>query len=231
VKTVKQWDGTETNLVLHGEFEEVFAKAKFKVDLTVASPPYSTAGHRMPSSPGNSENRVRTIDKKYDKSEDEFKIEDYRAWLHQCIYMNGGVTFWNIPPKMSRWTWGYKPFSEIIWRKKGGFIPFARNGVINQHEHILLFGDHTKIRKPMTSVWEMTPQRSSKHPAPFPIDLPAKAIAHCTNKNDVVFDPFGGSGTTASVAKAMGRRWLTCDISEQYCEWMELRVKGTKVIG
>lgn len=45
-----------------------------------------------------------------------------------------------------------------------------------------------------------------------------------SNPGDVVLDYFGGSGTTAKMARKNGRRWLTCDISSEYCDLMERRL-------
>ena len=49
------------------------------------------------------------------------------------------------------------------------------------------------------------------HPARFPAALPEFFIKFLTRPGDLVFDPFGGSGTTGAVAETLGRRWVTCD--------------------
>lgn len=54
------------------------------------------------------------------------------------------------------------------------------------------------------------------HPATFPLNLPKFFIKFLTNPNDIVFDPFGGSGTTGSAAQLEGRRWITCDNNSEY---------------
>lgn len=54
------------------------------------------------------------------------------------------------------------------------------------------------------------------HPATFPIGLPRFFIKFLTNEGDVVFDPFGGSGTTGAAAEAEGRFWITCDMNREY---------------
>ncbi len=234
--TVNDWDGEQTNVVIHGSFDDVHAKIvaakRLQIDCTITSPPYSTDGGRLPSSRGNATKRIRTDESKYESGGDIYDDEVYRAWTLKCVDLTSGVVFWNVPPKLSKiHTHAItKPFGEVIWKKDGGTIPFARKGVIYAHEYILLFGNHEKLTKPVRSIWGMVPQRKSLHPAPFPIQLPAKAIRHATCQNDLVFDPFGGSGTTAAVAKATGRRWLTCDISAQYCEWMDDRIKKTEVL-
>jgi site-specific DNA-methyltransferase (adenine-specific) len=67
-------------------------------------------------------------------------------------------------------------------------------------------------------VWEMPPvTRRSDHPAPFPEELPRRAILLSTWPGDVVLDPFCGSGTTVRVAKDLGRVGIGCDLSKAYC--------------
>lgn len=56
----------------------------------------------------------------------------------------------------------------------------------------------------------------SGHPAPFPEVLASDLISSWSDTDNVVFDPFGGSGTTAAVAQAMGRKFVSGDISPEY---------------
>jgi DNA modification methylase len=54
------------------------------------------------------------------------------------------------------------------------------------------------------------------HPARFPPQLPEYFIRFLTNAGDVVLDPFGGSCVTGAVAEALGRKWVCCEMSEEY---------------
>ena len=54
------------------------------------------------------------------------------------------------------------------------------------------------------------------HPTPKPIEYMLKLIERVTNPDDLIFDPFIGSGTTAVVADRLGRNFFGCDISEEY---------------
>lgn len=54
------------------------------------------------------------------------------------------------------------------------------------------------------------------HPARFPYQLPEYFIRFLTEKNDFVLDPFGGSCMTGAVAENLGRRWVCCEMSEEY---------------
>jgi site-specific DNA-methyltransferase (adenine-specific) len=56
------------------------------------------------------------------------------------------------------------------------------------------------------------------HPAPFPEELPRRLIKIYSYPDDVVLDPFLGSGTTLTVAAKLGRRGLGVEINQQFCD-------------
>lgn len=65
-----------------------------------------------------------------------------------------------------------------------------------------------------------------KHPAIFPEALAEEQILSWSNPDDVILDPFGGSGTTAKMAKKNGRQFIHIDISDEYNEIARKRVLG-----
>jgi len=69
-----------------------------------------------------------------------------------------------------------------------------------------------------TNLWKINPSRYKKHPATFPFELAEKVIKYYSFKNDVVLDPFAGSGTTAKAAIHLNRRFIMCEISNQYVD-------------
>jgi site-specific DNA-methyltransferase (adenine-specific) len=62
--------------------------------------------------------------------------------------------------------------------------------------------------------------------ATFSMDIPTKAIKILTYKNDVVLDPFCGSGTSLVAAETLDRRWLGIELSPNYAEVAKKRVQG-----
>ena len=64
-----------------------------------------------------------------------------------------------------------------------------------------------------------------KHPARFPFKLALDQIVSWSNKEEIVLDPFGGSGTTIIAAQELGRKFITCDISIEYCDIIKERFK------
>lgn len=80
-----------------------------------------------------------------------------------------------------------------------------------------------------TDVWRISMvsgnfEERTSHPAQYPEKLVERIILAGTNENDVVLDPFMGSGTTAVVAKKLNRRYLGYEIMPEYCEIAEKRL-------
>lgn len=71
--------------------------------------------------------------------------------------------------------------------------------------------------------WSM--KENTAHPTQKPEKLTAKLILASSDENDMVFDPFGGSGTTAVTAKKLGRHFLSVEKNPRYCIWAQHRLK------
>jgi len=65
---------------------------------------------------------------------------------------------------------------------------------------------------------------ATDHPAPFPEKLVADHIYSWSNENDLVYDPFMGSGTTAKMAHLQKRNWIGSELSEEYVRLAEKRI-------
>lgn len=68
----------------------------------------------------------------------------------------------------------------------------------------------------VTNVWKIPPAHCKEHPAVFPAELAEKVISYYSFKNDVVLDPFGGTGTTAKAAAMLGRRFVLFEMEPKY---------------
>lgn len=79
-------------------------------------------------------------------------------------------------------------------------------------------------------VWKIAPEsaRRVQHPAPFPIELPRRLIDLYTYRDDVVIDPFLGSGTTLLAAERTGRRGIGFDLDPDYAKIAQGRLDAEK---
>ena len=136
---------------------------------------------------------------------------------------------------------GFLMRGEVIWRKGAGANGSCAWGswrsasnptLRDTHEYCLCFskGDFRRRRKGTStidsdeflaatlSVWEMRPESARRlgHPAPFPVDLPARFIQLYTFEQDLVLDPFMGAGTTAVAAVRSGRHYVGYETDADY---------------
>ena len=75
--------------------------------------------------------------------------------------------------------------------------------------------------------WSMA--ENTAHPTQKPEKLIAKLILASSNKNDLVLDPFAGSGTTGVVAKKLDRNYINIEQNPLYCAWGEYRIEKAKI--
>lgn len=72
-------------------------------------------------------------------------------------------------------------------------------------------------------------ERAGWHGCQMPEQLLGRIIRACSNADDVVLDPFGGSGTTYAVAKKLGRKWIGFEVSSDYVKRIRQRLSRTQV--
>jgi len=116
---------------------------------------------------------------------------------------------------------------RIIVASKGRFdraIKKEQRAVQNMPSAATIFRD--EFMDFTTDVWEFPPESASRigHPAPFPVELPARLINLYTYRDDIVLDPFMGSGTTAVAAVQRGRNYLGYETDAGYLDRARQRV-------
>jgi site-specific DNA-methyltransferase (adenine-specific) len=81
-------------------------------------------------------------------------------------------------------------------------------------------------------VWSIPPESARRvgHPAPFPVELPERLIQLYTYQNDLVLDPFMGSGSALIAAARLGRRYIGYDLDQSYVDIARRRVDEALVV-
>ena len=145
---------------------------------------------------------------------------------------------------------GFRMRGEIVWDKGASASPStawgswrsASNPTLRDvHEYILIFSkgaySRNKDGKLSTigrdefldltkSVWRFPAERARGvgHPAPFPVELPRRLIELYTFKDDIILDPFCGSGSTCVAAVLTNRNYVGYDIKQEYVQLAEERI-------
>jgi DNA modification methylase len=151
---------------------------------------------------------------------------------------------------------GFLMRGEVIWDKASSGSPStawgswlsAKNPVLRDiHEYILVFskgmfsrGNPHKRNSTISkeefleftkSAWRFAAEPATKvgHPAPFPVELPYRLIQLYTFEEEVVLDPFIGSGQAAIAAVKTNRHYVGYDIDKEYVKLAEKRIKEFKL--
>jgi site-specific DNA-methyltransferase (adenine-specific) len=194
----------------------------YSVHLMVTSPPYN-------------------VRKEYDE---DLTLEEYLDLLQVVFYHTYRVLVTVVLACINFDNLCRMPYLPPSPSTAWGSWQSASNPVLRDvHEYILVFSKESFSRKPEVkedtigresflewtkSIWTF-PAVSAKrigHPAPFPEELPRRLIDLYTFKNDVVLDPFCGSGTTCLAAFRLGRQYIGYEINPQYKQLAEERLGG-----
>ena len=115
--------------------------------------------------------------------------------------------------------------SDFTFNDKNIRVPSARQLVYNdKRAH--------PLGKVPDDVWQFSrvcgtfKERIGKHPCQMPENLLEQIIKVSSNEGDLVLDPFGGTGTTAAVAKRLKRNFITMEISKEYYDAILKRLSG-----
>jgi len=144
-------------------------------------------------------------------------------------------------------------FGNIIWDKGStdqlmmGSYPYPPNFyLLNTIEYINIYvkdGQPEKIDKELkvksrlskaewreyiSTIWQFSPERDRIHPAPFPIELPLRLIKMYSFVDDVIVDPFMGSGSSAVAAVESNRQFIGYEINQEYIDLTTHRLELQK---
>jgi len=216
------------------------------VNLIITSPPYNlknSTGNGMKDGRGGKWANA-ALQKGYSHHNDCMPHDEYVKWQRECLaemvrlIPEHGAIFYNHKWRVQDGLLqdrqdimvGFPVRQIIIWRRKGG-INFNAGYFLPTYEVIYLIAKKDfKLAKKANAygdIWEFTQEMNNPHPAAFPVDLIERIIS--STNADIILDPFMGSGTTAVVAKKLGRKYIGIEISPEYCKMAENRVAGNSI--
>ena len=215
------------------------------VDLIVTSPPYNKGYWSSNRNLNNGfKTKARRID--YENYSDNLNPKDYEEWqrkfIKEClrILKPTGSFFYNHQPIQKNhqevnplFIYDFPLKQTIIWNRKNTpkldksyFFPITEYIFWLQKEKDSRVKFNRKKALFNTNVWNISPDVKNKFPAPFPEELVNNCILSCTEENDLVYDPFMGSGTTAKMSILNNRNWIGSEISTEYCKIINKRLEN-----
>ena len=129
---------------------------------------------------------------------------------------------------------------DIIWHKPNPMPESVKDRCTKSHEYLFLLSKNQNyyfnvdaIKEPTRrkrSVWNITKKGyRDAHFAVYPPELIKPCILAGSQENDIILDPFMGSGTTAMVAKELGRYYIGCELHEDYGKLIQKRLNERTV--
>ena len=184
-----------------------------KADMVFTDPPY---GYEYQSN-------FRKKTDKFDVLINDDKILDFMKPLKQVA--DGFIfvcTTWKV---LDKWLPLFNKYYEltnmIIWNKGGGGLGDLKHTFSTDYEIILCSNNGNEITgKRLGSVWNIQKDNVNDyvHATQKPVELSATAIVNTTNKNDVVLDLFGGSGSTLIACEQTNRKCYMMELDPHYVD-------------
>ena len=227
----------EINKIHHGNCVELALSLKEdSIDCIITSPPYYNSSHKY--------QRGNGFHYTADVGEPLYVIQDFFANVKPKLKEDGiaclnlGFSYgetgvmrpFDVINRL-REKEGYFINDVIIWHKSNP-IPMQKR-LTNAIEYIFIISKHP-IGKYYTeqythNVWKFPVDSGGKgHSAVFPMELPLNCIKHFTKQDDLVLDPFMGSGTTGVACVETKRNYIGFEVNLDYIELSEKRINNVR---
>lgn len=191
-----------------------------KADMVFTDPPYNVAYE------GGSKKREMIKNDKMDNFYDFL----YDTFTNCYLSMKDGSPIYVAHSELERINFtqafidsGFKMSSIIIWAKNNS--TFSMNKDYKQKHEPIIYGwkqggNHKwEGGNCEDTLWEIKrPSKSDLHPTMKPIELCARGIKNSSNVNDIVYEPFGGSGSTLMACEQTKRKCYTMELDPKYVD-------------
>lgn len=182
--------------IYHGDCREILPSLP-RVDLVLTDPPYNVG---------------------LDYCEGD-NMQDFEGWILPIVNRLREISPLVLLTPGIRNLWTYPKADWVFAWAKPGSTRRSDLGGFNEWEPALLYGKR-KVYHDLDYLPSVSSLNASSygHPCPKPIKLFKSYIGKLTEPDQVVLDPFMGSGTTLRAAKDLGRKAIGIEIEERYCE-------------
>jgi DNA modification methylase len=201
-----------------------------KADMVFTSPPYNADTKAGQGDIFNGKKSVKLYSGGYsDKLPSSDYVDFAASVLEICFAVTDGFIFWNVSYNAkSRFEYLQQianrlPYlvEQICW-KKNSTIPF-KGSLMRDWEPVFLFSTNKQpvaVKEVTSNFWQIsnTGAQAENHKACFPVALPEKGISIVAKNTGMVFDPFGGSGSTLIACEKTGRHARLMELDPKYCD-------------
>ena len=227
--------------LIHGEALEEMDKLiaqGVKVDAVITDPPYKV------TSRGSAGNSGGMLQKKINRSGNVFKhndikIEDWLPRVYDLLKDNSHTYIMTNHKNLQHYLnvikdVGFVFIKSLIWDKGNKIMG---QYYMSQFEYIIFIrkGKAKRINNCGISDILRVDNRKTKdiegkniHDTEKPVELMEILISNSTNENDIILDPFAGSGTTGVACKNLNRNFIGIELDEKYFEVGKKRIKNNK---
>ena len=230
--------------LFHGDCLQLLPQLpRNSIDMIFADPPYFLSNGGITCHAG----RMVSVNKgKWDVSQGIEKNHEFNlAWLKECqqvLTQNGtiwvsGTAHVIFSVGFAIQQLGFKILNDIIWFKPNASPNLSCRYFTHSTETVIWAAKNQKSKhtfnyelmrqlsngKQMRNVWEISPPQpkekaQGKHPTQKPLKLLERIILASTNEEDLILDPFSGSGSTGVAALKLGRKYIGIELSEEYLD-------------
>ena len=213
----------ELNKIILGDCLEVMKQMPDKcVDLVVTDPPYGMSFR----------SNYRTIKHQAIENDNNLDwLEDWVLELQRLVKTDAHLyifcSFHNIDLFETELSKYFKVKNILIWEKNNTGMGDLEGDYAPQYEMVLFCsnGERKLNGRRDSNIIKNKKTGNNLHPTEKPVDLIEFLIGKSSQENEIVFDPFIGSGTTARACLNLNRQFIGIEINEEYCKIAENRLK------
>lgn len=213
------------------------------IDFILTDPPYNLGQHSTGNIPLPGRSAMNNDVAEWDKI--DFNPEEWADEFIRILKPSGNLFIFTSYNQLGRWynclDHRFDTSNFMIWHKTNPAPKIFKAGFLNSCEmiftcwnkkHTWNFISQAEMHNFIQSPICMSPERlkNPKHPAQKPVSILKKMIEIASNKDDIIFDPFMGVGSTGVAALELDRRFIGVELDETFFAAAKKRIESTLTI-
>lgn len=226
--------------VLHADSRDVIKQIPDNsIDFILTDPPYNLGQHSTGNIPLPGRSAMNNDVAEWDMI--DFNPEEWAEEFIRILKPTGNLFIFTSYNQLGRWynclDHRFDTSNFMIWHKTNPAPKIFKAGFLNSCEmiftcwnkkHTWNFISQAEMHNFVESPICMRPERlaNPKHPAQKPVSILKKMIEIASNRDDIIFDPFMGVGSTGVAALELGRRFIGVELDKSYFEAAKVRIES-----